>query len=530
VILLGYPLRNGELQRNNPSALIPKALASHLGVYGNTGYGKTTTSLSIVAQAYRWGVVPTIIVPDKVEDWRVLKDLFPEFRIFTAGNPEIAPLRLNMWSPPPGVPVGKYIDKMADVHTAALPTDGVISMHFDDVFDTMYETCGWSRMGNVRGRPIMLPDLYLAAQRVAEKHLKYGGDMKQDFFGALDARVRSMLRNPVLVDMYNTTAGLTIPELLAHPTIIEMRDLSAEDRTLLTGILTVGISEYLTANPSRTIKHLLVLEEAHHFLKRFDSSGGYAEPTAKQHARDNIVEMFRSQRGKGLGLLFTDQIPGSMTPEVVKLHSNVIIHRLTDEAERVLVGRQALCNDRQIEHIGGMEVGETVIRLMIDSTPRNVQILPLDYHLTSPLPSRVWKDEMVREAMRRVFENNSALSVSEQLSPEFVAVLKGETPRSSVASVEETVERPQDLHDIPEIVNTPAFVDAYMDRVGDAARGDPSRVARLLTKVASKFVTSEVNQIPFAERLLLHSAGMLKEPKETAVLADILVAIRGVKA
>ncbi|MFW9889447.1 MAG: helicase HerA domain-containing protein, partial [Candidatus Thorarchaeota archaeon] len=102
MILLGHPLRNGELQRNNPSGLIPKVLASHIGVYGNTGYGKTTTSLSIVAQAYRWGVIPTIIVPDKVEDWRALRDLFPEFRIFTAGNPGIAPLRLNRWSPPPG--------------------------------------------------------------------------------------------------------------------------------------------------------------------------------------------------------------------------------------------------------------------------------------------------------------------------------------------------------------------------------------------------------------------------------------------
>jgi hypothetical protein len=34
--------------------------------------------------------------------------------------------------------------------------------------------------------------------------------------------------------------------------------------------------------------------------------------------------------------------------------------------------------------------------------------------------------------------------------------------------------------------------------------------------------------VPFAERLLLHAAGMLQEPKETTVLADILMAIRGV--
>lgn len=45
-----------------------------------------------------------------------------------------------------------------------------------------------------------------------------------------------------------------------------------------------------------------------------------------------------------------------------------------------------------------------------------------------------------------------------------------------------------------------------------------------------KFCSSDAEQVPFAERLLLHAAGMLQEPKETTVLANILVAIRGVDA
>ncbi|MCK5303455.1 MAG: DUF87 domain-containing protein, partial [Candidatus Thorarchaeota archaeon] len=374
-----YSIRNGKPIETKPVVLSPKMLASHVGIYGNTGYGKTTTCVSIVAQAYRNAIVPVILVPDKVDDWRLLKDLYPEFRIFTAGNPDVAPLHINMWDVPPGVSVGKYIDRMIDVHTAALPNDGVISMHFDDVLNTMYENCGWSRMGNVRGRPILLSDLYEAVQEVAEVHIKYGEERKRDFYGALDARLRSMLRNDVIVDMYNTMKGLTIPELLKHPTIIEMRDLSPDDRTLLTGILTVGISEYLTANPRKELGHLLVLEEAHHFLKRVGGSITYAEPTSKQRAIDNIVEMLRTQRGKGLGLVLVDQLPSSIAPEAVKLPSNVIIHTLTDMEERVLVGRQALCTDAQIKHIGGMGVGETVVRLMIDRVPRNVQVAHIGY-------------------------------------------------------------------------------------------------------------------------------------------------------
>jgi hypothetical protein len=84
--------------------------------------------------------------------------------------------------------------------------------------------------------------------------------------------------------------------------------------------------------------------------------------------------------------------------------------------------------------------------------------------------------------------------------------------------------------DISEIVNTPLFVNEYMSRVGSASKGNPVPVARMLTVVAGKFCSNDSEQIPFAERLLLHAAGTLQKPKETAVLADILVAIRGVAA
>jgi hypothetical protein len=180
-----------------------------------------------------------------------------------------------------------------------------------------------------------------------------------------------------------------------------------------------------------------------------------------------------------------------------------------------------------------MGVGEVVARIQTQNVPANVQVAPLDYLLTEPLPKREWTDEMVRDAMMKVFETNPELAESQPLTDEMKDLLKGiRSPTPVIVKPEMQVVQIARDHetDISVIVNTPSFVDAYMGRVGDAAKGDPGPVARLLSKVASKFVTTEANQIPFAERLLLHSAGMLKEPKETAVLADILVAIRGVEA
>jgi hypothetical protein len=371
--------------------------------------------------------------------------------------------------------------------------------------------------------------MYEAVHEVADTHLKYGDQMRRDFYGALDARLRSMLRNEILVDMFNTPSGLTIPELLSCPTIIETRDLAPEDRALLTGALTVGISEYLIANPRREVGHLLVLEEAHQFLKRPRASAGYAEPTSQQKATENITEMLRTQRGTGLGIMLIDQLPSSLPVDIVKLPSSVIIHTLTDLEERTLAGRQALCSDAQIEHIGGMGVGEVVARIQTQTVPSNIQVMPLDHLLTHPLPKRTWTDAMVRDAMREVFEDNPHLSEREALSAELLAVLKGgrvPVAVQPVAEVQMVSLSARQETDISEIINTPAFVDQYMSRAKSAMQGDPTPVARLLTKVASKFCMDEAQVVPFAERLLLHAAGMLQEPKDTAILGDVLVAIR----
>ncbi|MFW9964720.1 MAG: hypothetical protein ACFFCX_14225, partial [Candidatus Sifarchaeia archaeon] len=66
LILLGYAIRNSEPQKTQPYGMVRKMLGSHVGIYGNTGYGKTTTCVSLAAQAYRNGVIPTILTPGNV--------------------------------------------------------------------------------------------------------------------------------------------------------------------------------------------------------------------------------------------------------------------------------------------------------------------------------------------------------------------------------------------------------------------------------------------------------------------------------
>ena len=138
---------------------------------------------------------------------------------------------------------------------------------------------------------------------------------------------------------------------------------------------------------------------------------------------------------------------------------------------------------------------------------------------------------MLFRSMQEVFEAHPELAESQPLTSEMRDLLRGIRPHAPLPVRPEMqviqISRDHEI-DISEIVSDPLFVGEYMRRISSASTGHPSSVARMLTKVAKKFCASGAEQVPFAERLLLHAAGMLQEPKETTVLADILVAIRGV--
>ena len=244
VVLLGFPLYvNGRSDYGNPVWLKPSDMRGHFAVFGTTGTGKTWTSVSIVAQLIYIGVKPIIIVPHKVRDWRLLRSLFPDIRIFTAGDPDTSPFLLNFWEPPEGVSLVKWIERLSDVFHAWLPNEDVITMHFRLILQRIYQICKWDVNSNKRGRPILLSDLYDAIEYYIENDLKYGDEVSRNFAGALRTRMKAILMNPEFVRMFNTRGGMTFRELLEHPTIIEIEGLSDLHAELLMGILTGGISE-----------------------------------------------------------------------------------------------------------------------------------------------------------------------------------------------------------------------------------------------------------------------------------------------
>jgi hypothetical protein len=508
--ILGTPLnRRGDPIGGKLVWIGRDDMDSHLAIYGLPRQGKTTSAFSIVAQLLRSGLVPLIIVPAKSFDWRKFKHLFPTTRIFTAGDSQTSPLRINIWRPPSGVPLAKWLHRLVDVFSAWLPNDDVISMHFDDVLHTMYRNCGWSIRDNIQGRPILLVDFYDAVVEVLNR-LDYGPEIRQNFIGALQARLGAIFRNHALVDIFNTPSGITFEELLHRPTIIEMEKLYRDNKRLLAGVLTAGVCEYILANPRSSVDNLLVLEEAHTFLKN-PSRPGRESPSSSEMAIESLVEMLRVVGGAGLGVVVIDQEPGELVREVVKLPGNTIIHRLTNKEERTLVGDQAGCDPSQIDHITILEKGEAIVTTVRDGTPKNVRVQTIDRFLEEGFPRWQWTDQRVREAMNSVFEEHS----------EFADVAPMPPLNEKAISAEQANNTPQ-TDAIDDLVGMPAFSQDFAQYVRQAESGDILPLLIWTKHLAKQFCPESGSQKTMAEDIYSRAREAFSIPRDDQLSSRIV--------
>ncbi len=356
---------------------IPKHdFCHHVGIYGGTGSGKTNTAKHLLDELNQLSV-PFLVIDPSTTDFRELCERVDALRVFTAGDEDTAPFRYNPFHVLPGVPIHKHIENLATCFIAYWPTEGILVEHIMKVFKRMYALAGWDELSNIHGRTVMLSDLIEAKESVVSE-LEYGSRFNQELTGAFKARFESVLDDPILAVMLNTERGITIPELLENPTVIEMRNLSDSKVGLVTSLLLVQIAEYLESQgrlQDQELKHVLVLEEAHHVLKQTNTGGGLFDSHAiQQQAINAIINLLREARGYGLGTIILDQSPGDLAITAVKLPGITITHFLKDSRERILVGSQANLSESQTRYIGELKKGEAIVHSGFTEQAVNVQI------------------------------------------------------------------------------------------------------------------------------------------------------------
>jgi len=109
--------------------------------------------------------------------------------------------------------------------------------------------------------------------------------------------------------------------------------------SVLARLVFESLQRYRRSHPTdRTLPTVLVLEEAHSFVRRGKDDDGPAD-TPAQLCREVFERIAREGRKFGLGLVLSSQRPSELSPTVLAQCNTFILHRIVNDADQNLVAR-----------------------------------------------------------------------------------------------------------------------------------------------------------------------------------------------
>lgn len=162
-------------------------------------------------------------------------------------------------------------------------------------------------------------------------------------------RIRSMLGDTRMKNIIGNDAEISLVSWLENyigkdqssdgcVTIIDLSLVPSEIIHLVTAVIARIIFEALQRYrkiEGKSLPTVLVMEEAHNFIKRYNSDGD------NNNAADVCCQIFekisREGRKFGLGLVLSSQRPSELSPTVLSQCNTFILHRLSNDRDQELV-------------------------------------------------------------------------------------------------------------------------------------------------------------------------------------------------
>ncbi|GIH29434.1 hypothetical protein Aph01nite_77440 [Acrocarpospora phusangensis] len=359
-----------ELQ---PVTLTADALNRHVFISGMTGYGKTTTAMNLLTQAYTEFGVPFLVIEPVKAEYRELARhpaLRGRLRVYSIGADAALPLRLNPFTPVPGVPLARHIDLLKAVFNAAFPMYAGMPYVLEEAMLELYTERGWDldtsfndSLGSPEDLSALTPtlgDLYDKIEVVLDRR-QYAREVHQNMGAALRSRLRSLMLGGKGMAL-NTNRSVALDELFSRPCVVELRNLGDdEEKAFIMALLLSLLYEYAETRTGKGLRHLTLIEEAHRLLRpaRGPASSENADSQAK--AVTMFTDMLAEMRAYGEGFVIADQIPTKLAPEIVKNSNVKILHRLVSLDDRAVVAGTVNLTDAQSRHLATLPPGEAVV-------------------------------------------------------------------------------------------------------------------------------------------------------------------------
>jgi len=329
-------------------------LLRHVGIYGSSGCGKSN-GIALILDGLMNAGIPFLLCDFKRTFRGLLQDRRVQVLVFTAGDERTSPFRLNPLVPPPGTSIEvwtkKVIGALSHAFCQGAGSESLLVAALEEAYAQAASGKRWPTFEDVaqvleaepaRGRKGMWMD---SAQR-AVKSISTGNAAA------------------VFCPSYPTP----LLDLLTRPAVLEMDLLNQAEQTLLAEVLLLWIIQYRMNNNTdrESLKHALVIEEAHHLLRAPPGVGDGSEPV--------IHIALREVRELGESVILATQ-NASVVPVAVFGNQATTLAFHTKHAKDVSSTAQAmLLKDEGKDELGRLPVGEAIVRVPRWQDPVHIRL------------------------------------------------------------------------------------------------------------------------------------------------------------
>lgn len=357
-IELGFILDRGSELKQNKVWLTKSDLNKHIFVAGVTGAGKTVTCQKILLESK----CPWCVIEPAKTEYRCLTNKKDEkIRVFTLGNENCSPFRLNPFELMHGETVSAHADMLKAAFTASFSMEAAMPQLVEEAVYKVYEKKGWDLddTGDEKKRDFPNISEFTEALKEVCKDKEFGERLQGEYSGSLIARFGSLERGGKGA-MLNCRKSFDFEELIGQKIVFELEELKdPADKALLMSLILMKLAHAakLKYKKDKNFRHITLIEEAHRVLSKPEP--GVAD--SKKYGVQVFADMIAEVRKYGESFVITDQIPAQLTPEVIKNTNTKIIHKIFSKDDKEIVGSTMSLNDKQKDYLSKMKVGEAVM-------------------------------------------------------------------------------------------------------------------------------------------------------------------------